>query len=51
MRVRVVLAGFALLVTACGTGGTDLAVDEPTPQLFDDDDGLVTVSTLSLIHI
>lgn len=45
MRVRLGLAAFALLVTACGTGGTDLAVDEPPPQLFDDDADLVTDST------
>lgn len=45
MRVRVVLAGFVLLVAACGTGGTDLAIDEPTPRLFDDDTDLVTEPT------
>lgn len=39
------LAGFAVVAAACGTGGTDLAVDEPVPQLFDDDADLVTEST------
>ncbi|MEM8708006.1 MAG: hypothetical protein AAGE98_16195 [Actinomycetota bacterium] len=45
VRARGTLLGLALLAAACGTAGGDLAIDEPTPSLFDDDEVIVAEST------
>ncbi|MEO0494074.1 MAG: hypothetical protein AAF081_11720 [Actinomycetota bacterium] len=44
-RVAASIALSAVLAAACGTGGADLAVEEPTPSLFDDAEVIVVEST------